>query len=152
MRVDSAHLLQSWFREIGSNRVWAQTCRCNCAHTHPQCVLCAMQKEMAGQLIGLRSTCISQVLGTDMKKHFEILSRFQVNFSHSHLPDLHSACLCCSSVVHTTRNGWLPMSMSVLQGMSTLIQSACCTPLCLSCVNVSVMPLATCNASDCLSC
>ncbi|DBA95437.1 TPA: putative 3',5'-cyclic phosphodiesterase pde-3, partial [Trebouxia sp. C0006] len=41
---------------------------------------CFPPKEMAGHLIGLRSTCISQVLGTDMKKHFEILSRFQAAF------------------------------------------------------------------------
>ncbi|KAL0037183.1 hypothetical protein WJX79_004360 [Trebouxia sp. C0005] len=41
---------------------------------------CFPPKEMAGQLIGVRSTCISQVLGTDMKKHFEILSRFQAAF------------------------------------------------------------------------
>lgn len=60
-----------------------------------------MQKEMAGQLIGLRSTCISQVLGTDMKKHFEILSRFQVDFTQPQLPHLHSVCLCCTSVLHT---------------------------------------------------
>lgn len=26
----------------------------------------------------IRSMCISQVLGTDMKKHFDITSRFQV--------------------------------------------------------------------------
>ena len=98
-------ILRVLYNSQYSNRVWAQTCRCSCAHTHPQCVFCAMQKEMAGHLIGLRSTCISQVLGTDMKKHFEILSRFQVNPSHPHLPRLHPVCLCCSSVVHTTPNG-----------------------------------------------
>ena len=27
----------------------------------------------------LRSTCINMVLGTDMKKHFDIMSRFQVH-------------------------------------------------------------------------
>lgn len=28
--------------------------------------------------VEIRSMCISQVLGTDMKKHFDITSRFQV--------------------------------------------------------------------------
>ncbi|DBA77572.1 TPA: Pde-4p [Trebouxia sp. C0004] len=41
---------------------------------------CFLPRERAGQMIGLRCTCISQVLGTDMKKHFEILSRFQAAF------------------------------------------------------------------------
>lgn len=30
------------------------------------------------ELIQLRTTCINMVLGTDMKKHFDIVSRFQV--------------------------------------------------------------------------
>ena len=29
----------------------------------------------------IRSVCINQVLGTDMKKHFDIASRFQVGFA-----------------------------------------------------------------------
>ena len=33
---------------------------------------------MADQITRMRSVCISQVLGTDMKKHFQILSSFQV--------------------------------------------------------------------------
>ena len=37
-----------------------------------------------------RSMTISQVLGTDMKKHFDITSRFQV---HSHLE-----MLCCANL------------------------------------------------------
>ena len=36
----------------------------------------------------LRTAVIEQVLGTDMKKHFNILSRFQVS-SHT-LPDHHA--------------------------------------------------------------
>ena len=35
-------------------------------------------------MITMRSICISQVLGTDMKKHFQILSAFQV-LIHTHL-------------------------------------------------------------------
>ena len=31
------------------------------------------------ELTQLRSTCINMVLGTDMKKHFDIMSRFQVS-------------------------------------------------------------------------
>ena len=54
---------------------------CNC--------ICAVQKEMAGEMIGVRSTVISQVLGTDMKKHFDILSRYQVR--NVHIPS--SCCL-----------------------------------------------------------
>ena len=37
-----------------------------------------LQKEMADHMTRMRSVCISQVLGTDMKKHFQILSSFQV--------------------------------------------------------------------------
>ena len=35
---------------------------------------------LSGEVIRhVRGVCISQVLGTDMKKHFDILSRFQVS-------------------------------------------------------------------------
>ena len=44
--------------------------------SHP-CLLW-LQKEMADQMTRMRTVCISQVLGTDMKKHFQILSSFQV--------------------------------------------------------------------------
>ena len=48
---------------------------------------------MATQLVPLRACIISQVLGTDMKKHFDIVSRFQVHLSQiqavtaKHAPD-----------------------------------------------------------------
>ena len=32
----------------------------------------------------IRDVCINQVLGTDMKKHFEIVSRFQVSLQSAH--------------------------------------------------------------------
>ena len=37
-------------------------------------------KMLDGEVIRhVRGVCVSQVLGTDMKKHFDILSRFQVS-------------------------------------------------------------------------
>jgi len=35
-------------------------------------------QRLAEDQVEIRSMCISQVLGTDMKKHFDITSRFQV--------------------------------------------------------------------------
>ena len=35
-------------------------------------------QRLAEDQVEIRSMCISQVLGTDMKKHFDISSRFQV--------------------------------------------------------------------------
>ena len=55
---------------------------------------------MAGEMIGVRSTVISQVLGTDMKKHFDILSRYQVR--NVHMPS--SCCLIqVLSLQHTVQ-------------------------------------------------
>ena len=103
---------------------------------HPQCVLCVKQKEMAGQLIGMRSTCISQVLGTDMKKHFEILSRFQVISSQLHLPDQHSLDL-------PTYSSYIPGILSNLDSLKSekaenltdmLILTVSCRPYLYVCV------------------
>ncbi len=33
---------------------------------------------MGNRVRNVRNSCINQVLGTDMKKHFDIVSRFQV--------------------------------------------------------------------------
>ena len=52
-------------------------------------------------LAHVRSVCINQVLGTDMKKHFDITSRFQVGFSPKSysmsigLLLLHTVCALC---------------------------------------------------------
>ncbi len=35
-------------------------------------------------IMQVRNCCINQVLGTDMKKHFDITSRFQVTCAVSH--------------------------------------------------------------------
>ena len=51
----------------------------------------------------LRTAVIEQVLGTDMKKHFNILSRFQVS---DQCPGMHTA-------IHTmslSAASWLPCS------------------------------------------
>ena len=44
------------------------------------CVLQAISaSRFAESMSDIRFMCISQVLGTDMKKHFDISSRFQVS-------------------------------------------------------------------------
>ena len=69
---------------------------------HP-CLPC-LQKEMADQMTRMRSVCISQVLGTDMKKHFQILSSFQV-LLEAPIPTCHlclkDAVLCIVWIVVT---------------------------------------------------
>ncbi len=43
-------------------------------------MLCVqMSVVRSDNMLVLRSTCINMVLGTDMKKHFDIVSRFQVH-------------------------------------------------------------------------
>ncbi len=45
-------------------------------------MLCVqMNVVRSDNMLVLRSTCINMVLGTDMKKHFDIVSRFQVRIS-----------------------------------------------------------------------
>jgi len=47
-----------------------------CAFVQPQ--------SMRPEEVGIARTCaITQILGTDMKKHFDILSRFQVLAAHT---------------------------------------------------------------------
>ena len=58
----------------------------NGATRHARCavrvlLLLLQFKMLTGEVIKhVRGVCVSQVLGTDMKKHFDILSRFQVMF------------------------------------------------------------------------
>ena len=52
-----------------------------CVNQHSLFVMMPLQMSVlkSDELTQLRSTCINMVLGTDMKKHFDIMSRFQVN-------------------------------------------------------------------------
>ncbi len=43
-------------------------------------------------IMQVRNCCINQVLGTDMKKHFDITSRFQVTCAVSH--GIESTAIC----------------------------------------------------------
>ncbi len=52
---------------------WVQQRSCQ----HMLCV--QMSVVRSENMLVLRSTCINMVLGTDMKKHFDIVSRFQVH-------------------------------------------------------------------------
>ena len=46
-----------------------------------------MQKQASPELVRMGRNCaINQVLGTDMKKHFDIVSRFQVCATSPHDP------------------------------------------------------------------
>ena len=49
--------------------------------------------------VAIRACCISQVLGTDMKKHFDITSRFQVRGSTTELQ--HNIAINFKHTAHT---------------------------------------------------
>ncbi len=63
-----------------------------------------LQKERvsAEQVGAMRGVTISEVLGTDMKKHFDITSRFQVSPSKALQQRIGSECIisqyCCCPV------------------------------------------------------
>ena len=51
---------------------------------HPdKCVSVQMSMWKSETLVHVRAVSINQVLGTDMKKHFDITSRFQASFMFS---------------------------------------------------------------------
>ncbi len=54
--------------------------------------------------VEIRSMCISQVLGTDMKKHFDITSRFQVKLLPPSLLPV-SDCAYITFLVFRTHQG-----------------------------------------------
>ena len=80
-----------------------------------------------------RAMCISQVLGTDMKKHFDITSRFQVEQRMNHVSCSYYACICltrvslpsvlqhmlCACVLHS----WLQCHLNAM--LSILLCSQC---------------------------
>jgi len=61
-------------------------------------VLLALQFAMmrSETIAHVRSVCVNQVLGTDMKKHFDITSRFQVSH-RAMLNKVHIDCRCLNS-------------------------------------------------------
>ena len=61
---------------------------------------------MGEKVRSVRNSCINQVLGTDMKKHFDIVSRFQVCFAPfmihmSAVVDMLSDVLVYDHIQHT---------------------------------------------------
>ena len=81
---DSAHVCCVWV--------------CVCEH------FCAVQHTVGGlseAQVQLRFTTVNQVLGTDMKKHFEILSRFQVSICPTEVAVLCLQSSCVTPAVHT---------------------------------------------------
>lgn len=75
------------------------------------CVLCEQFGVMrpSEEMVEVRAMCISQVLGTDMKKHFDITSRFQVSPS----PLLPSPHLRLTLPTHLHMGGSISMALTV---------------------------------------
>ena len=74
-------------------------------------------------LLHVRSVCINQILGTDMKKHFDITSRFQV----SPQAKQNKFCYNLQSCLHSMHHAVEHASFDVLMAATLfLICSSCC--------------------------